>query len=136
MHEYSNSDIAVQWDAKKCIHSGVCIKNLYSVFNTKNKLWINVNGADAESIKQTIDKCPSGALSYTSENNSSEEQSQINAEISVSDKGPLLVKGNIKIIDIDGTETIKSKAFALCRCGSSSNKPYCDGTHNKINFTG
>ncbi|MCY7360593.1 MAG: CDGSH iron-sulfur domain-containing protein [Ignavibacteria bacterium] len=118
------------------MHSGVCIKNLNSVFNTKNKLWINVNGADAESIKQTIDKCPSGALSYTSENNSSKEQSQINAEISVSDKGPLLVKGNIKIIDIDGTETIISKAFALCRCGSSSNKPYCDGTHNKINFTG
>ncbi|MBV7530094.1 CDGSH iron-sulfur domain-containing protein [Chitinophaga sp. sic0106] len=48
--------------------------------------------------------------------------------------GPLLVYGNIVVKDAEGKETHKNKVTAFCRCGASSNKPYCDGTHVKINF--
>ncbi len=49
--------------------------------------------------------------------------------------GPNLIPGPVKLIDVDGKETlIDRKWVALCRCGQSSNKPLCDGTHSKVGF--
>ncbi|MBI4308482.1 MAG: CDGSH iron-sulfur domain-containing protein [Chloroflexi bacterium] len=49
--------------------------------------------------------------------------------------GPYLVKGPIKLVDVGGNEfEVKGEAIALCRCGGSKNKPFCDGTHKKVNF--
>lgn len=48
--------------------------------------------------------------------------------------GPYIVKGEFKIITKDGKENILTGTNALCRCGHSKNKPFCDGTHRKINF--
>lgn len=51
------------------------------------------------------------------------------------DNGPYLVKGPIQLIDIDGNEfKLDRETIALCRCGGSTNKPFCDGTHSKIGF--
>lgn len=55
-----------------------------------------------------------------------------NVKIQVAAGGPLLVNGTCTIVDKDGNETIKEGLTALCRCGHSSNKPYCDGAH-KVN---
>ena len=50
--------------------------------------------------------------------------------------GPYYVTGNVKLIDGTGREIEGvSEKMALCRCGESSNKPFCDGTHKKIGFT-
>lgn len=55
--------------------------------------------------------------------------------IQPSDNGPLLVRGPVKLIDPDGNELeVKGKNIALCRCGASDNKPFCDGSHNRIGF--
>ena len=43
--------------------------------------------------------------------------------------GPLRITGNIRILEADGTEIFAGDTVALCRCGSSANKPFCDGTH-------
>ena len=48
--------------------------------------------------------------------------------------GPLLVKGDIEILDSQGEVMEVSKQVALCRCGQSANKPFCDGTHGKAGF--
>jgi CDGSH-type Zn-finger protein len=56
--------------------------------------------------------------------------------IEVSENGPLLIYGNVLVKDALGHETKKNKVTAFCRCGQSGNKPYCDGTHNKIEFRG
>ncbi len=49
--------------------------------------------------------------------------------------GPYLVKGPIRIVDPDGKEfTVDRDTVALCRCGGSTTKPFCDGTHSKIGF--
>jgi uncharacterized Fe-S cluster protein YjdI len=63
--EYTNGEVTVVWQPRLCHHSGVCARNLNSVFQPKEKPWININGASTEEIKNTIDKCPSGALSYS-----------------------------------------------------------------------
>lgn len=50
--------------------------------------------------------------------------------------GPLLVRGAVDVLTGTGEEiTRHRKTIALCRCGASTIKPYCDGTHKLINFT-
>jgi uncharacterized Fe-S cluster protein YjdI len=134
MHEYKNKDITVNWDAKKCIHSAVCISKLPEVFNLKEKPWVNVDKADKEEIMKTIDNCPSGALSYKVQE-ASVEVNKDRSEIKLMKNGPILMKGAYTILHNDGTETIKEGSFSLCRCGGSSNKPFCDGSHRNIEFS-
>jgi CDGSH-type Zn-finger protein len=62
----------------------------------------------------------------------------VDAEVSITmcTNGPLLVRGEIPLVDPSG-ETIEQtrKTIALCRCGASTIKPFCDGTHKLINFS-
>lgn len=55
--------------------------------------------------------------------------------IKVANNGPLLVQGEFNLVDADGNQ-IPVKKAALCRCGGSIIKPFCDGTHSKIGFQG
>lgn len=49
--------------------------------------------------------------------------------------GPYLVDGEVDLFDSEGNKVgVDKSPFALCRCGASSNKPFCDGTHSKIGF--
>ena len=49
--------------------------------------------------------------------------------------GPLIIEGPVELFDTDGNKITVDKArLALCRCGDSSNKPFCDGTHSAIGF--
>jgi len=63
------------------------------------------------------------------------EQDQTETSIKPSDNGPYLVRGPVQLVDSEGNAwSTEGKNIALCRCGHSENKPFCDGTHNKINF--
>ena len=58
-------------------------------------------------------------------------------EIKTRENGPYRVQGPVRIIDADGNEfdlSDKGEVIALCRCGGSTTKPFCDGTHSKIGF--
>lgn len=56
-------------------------------------------------------------------------------EIRARENGPYLVSGPAVLVDADGNESeIQGKTVALCRCGGSANKPFCDGTHRKVEF--
>ena len=48
--------------------------------------------------------------------------------------GPLFVRGGIPIDDTEGVRYELRNRVTLCRCGASSNKPFCDGTHASIRF--
>jgi len=55
--------------------------------------------------------------------------------ITVRDNGPYLVRGPIELQDVDGNSfRVEREIIALCRCGGSTNKPFCDGTHSRIGF--
>jgi CDGSH-type Zn-finger protein len=56
--------------------------------------------------------------------------------ITPSDGGPYLVSGPVHLTDVDGREIPHPNQMALCRCGHSSNKPFCDSTHAIIDFDG
>jgi hypothetical protein len=79
---------------------------------------------------RAIDKCPSGALSY----DKSGEEKKSPAQIRIIEKGPIMVEGDCLLIDKEGKVIATKSPFALCRCGGSKNKPYCDGTHKILRF--
>jgi uncharacterized Fe-S cluster protein YjdI len=61
---YSNGEITIKWQAKKCEHAAVCVGTLPKVYNPKASPWIAIENATTEELKAQISKCPSGALSY------------------------------------------------------------------------
>jgi len=51
------------------------------------------------------------------------------------DNGNYMVRGPVELVDPEGNEyALPGETIFLCRCGGSANKPFCDGTHKKINF--
>ena len=58
-------------------------------------------------------------------------------KIHIKDNGPFLVEGPFTLCDADGKEfplSADKPAYALCRCGASENRPFCDGAHNRCGF--
>ena len=134
--EYSNGDFTVVWKPGICIHAEICAKTLPQVYNPDVRPWIKAENASVEELKAQIDQCPSGALSYYTQGEGTPEAEAQETMVEVKANGPLLVTGTLNITDAEGNTAIKTKKTAFCRCGASSNKPYCDGTHAKINFIG
>ena len=142
--KYTNNEVTVVWKPATCIHSTLCWKGLIEVFNPKEKPWIKMNGATTEKIIEQVKKCPSGALSYylNAEANADKLPDKVVAEaanimkIEVTANGPYLIKTECRIVHSDGREETKMGTVALCRCGASYNKPYCDGSHRKVGFEG
>jgi len=134
--EYSNGEVAVIWEAEKCIHSAICVKGLPKVFNPNARPWIAIDTASTDDVVSQIKQCPSGALSFYMNNESDKISQSLETKIEVLENGPLLVYGTLKVTHKDGNEEIKNKTTAFCRCGASQNKPYCDGEHVKNQFKG
>lgn len=133
--EYTRGDVTVVWKPAQCIHSKMCWKGLAEVFDPRRRPWVDMNAADTEAIVAQVEKCPSGALSYYRKTQMQEETSvTVDTVVEVSPNGPLLVYGNISLKDKQGNTVQKHKVTAFCRCGASANKPYCDGSHVKIEF--
>ncbi len=132
--EYSNGELSVVWKPNKCIHSGVCVQTLPKVYSPSEKPWIKADRATTEELKSQIANCPSGALSYRMEGQSTKDPAFLETKIEVKPNGPLLIYGSLNVFDKSGKLEVKNKTTAFCRCGSSSNKPYCDGTHVKVEF--
>jgi uncharacterized Fe-S cluster protein YjdI len=137
---YKKDDLIINWQPEKCIHSTKCwkgVEGLMSVFNPMEKPWIKPENESKERIIEQIKKCPSGALSYDLMNSNEPVRSNKSAStiVEVTQNGPLLVHGKIQVKHNDAIVE-KLQTTALCRCGASKNKPYCDGQHRAIGFEG
>lgn len=141
--KYTNDEVTVVWKPNTCIHSTLCWKGLIEVFNPKERPWIKMGGAITEKIIEQVRKCPSGALSYYLNSEAADKpfdkvvaESANIIKVEVTPNGPYLIKTECLIVHSDGREETKAGTVALCRCGGSANKPYCDGGHRKIGFEG
>jgi len=132
--EYTNDEITVVWQPKKCIHAGECVKALPQVYNPRERPWIKIENASTEELKAQVAKCPSGALSYYMNGEENQEAEEMETKVEVLENGPLLIYGTLKVTDKNGNTETKNKTTAFCRCGHSANKPYCDGSHIKVGF--
>ena len=135
--KYTNGEVTVVWKPNQCIHSTICFKGLSSVFDPQKRPWVTPEGGTTQQIVDQIKKCPSGALSYFMND---EAGSEVNVEaetiVETMPNGPLMVYGNVTVNDASRNLTKKNNVTAFCRCGSSGNKPFCDGSHKRIGFSG
>ncbi len=130
---YVGTTITIHDNRGICSHASVCADELESVFNADREPWVNPEGASLQSIIDVIKKCPSGALSYTIGGVEHRDEDRPPA-ITVSKNGPYCVVGRCELKDVIWGEGASQEHYALCRCGGSTNLPFCDGTHRNNNF--
>ena len=133
--EYTGKEITIVDNRGVCSHDQSCVNGLPSVFDRHRRPWINPDGATVKEIIVTIEKCPSGALSYKIGGQHHKDLDREPAII-VSRNGPLHVVGGIELKDDLESKPESEEHYTLCRCGQSKNKPFCDGTHLDIDFNG
>jgi uncharacterized Fe-S cluster protein YjdI len=132
--EYSSVGITVIWDATLCIHTGRCLRGLPAVFNLDQRPWVDVTAAPPDKIAAVIRTCPTDALRYRPGPALPEEQPDSPTTIEPRPNGPLFVRGLVRIVNQRGEVLGEETRVALCRCGASDNKPFCDNSHLRINF--
>lgn len=131
---YADKEIVVSYDALRCIHAAECVCGLPAVFDNDRRPWIQPDGASADAIAAVIAKCPSGALHFTRLNGGDAEAPPEHNSITVTPGGPLYVRGLVQLQSADGNVIVTDTRLALCRCGQSHNKPFCDNSHLGIAF--
>lgn len=138
--KYNTDEISVSYAPDICIHAAECVKGLPNVFDTHKKPWINIAGANPPEIIDVINRCPSGALKYelidleSNLETKNEESKMEKTKITVIPNGPLMIEGKLFVSKMSGENIKEGEKLFLCRCGHSSNKPFCDGTHKKAGF--
>jgi len=132
--DYQGADANIRWDGRLCIHVQECGRSADELFVGGRDPWGMPDAETSETVVDVVERCPTGALTYTRKDGGGSEVADKENRIMVANNGPLYVRGDLKIAgaadDMAGT---KFRA-ALCRCGQSQNKPFCDGAHEKAGF--
>lgn len=125
---YTGDDIDVTYDTARCIHAAECVRRLPAVFDTRKRPWVQPANASADEVAAVVERCPTGALHYVRQSGNQEAAPTTNT-IRLEANGPLYVRGDIEVVRPDGSTLIRDTRLALCRCGASQNKPFCDNSH-------
>jgi len=133
--EYGTDEIVVEWEPGLCYHSENCVRSLPQVFDRDRRPWVKADAATADEVEAAVARCPSGAL-RTRRVGAAPAKREQPLELRASAGGPLLVSGGVRVVASDGSVLYEGEKAALCRCGGSGNKPFCDGTHKTIGFKG
>ena len=135
VHTYSGDRIEVSYDVNRCIHARECVRGLPAVFDPDKRPWIEPDNADVDDLVDVIVECPTGALQFDRTDDGPEERVSGTNVVTVWPDGPLYLRGDIEIVTPDETTVLEDTRVALCRCGASENKPFCDGSHDEIGFS-
>ncbi len=128
LRTYSSDSIDVHYDVARCIHAEECVRGLRAVFDPTRRPWIDPEQAEAGAIASVIHRCPTGALHYT-RRDGGEESVPTENTATVTPAGPLYLRGDVALVTEDGSVLLRDTRVALCRCGLSAHKPFCDNRH-------
>ena len=133
--EYKGDTQTVTWDRRLCIHVGECGRAKGDLFVTGRDPWCDPNLSDQDDIEAVVARCPTGALAVKDAYGAllTEAAPQDN-EVHVSNDGPLYVSGALSVDGASDDMHSVSRRAALCRCGASKNKPFCDNSHREAGF--
>ncbi|MCR9270726.1 MAG: CDGSH iron-sulfur domain-containing protein [Hyphomonadaceae bacterium] len=132
--EYKGTSETVSWDRRLCIHVGECGRAKGDLFETGRDPWCDPDLADRANTQDVIARCPTGALALHDENGLLVEPAPADNQVHVSNDGPLYVIGDLKVDGASDDMHSVTRRVALCRCGASKNKPFCDNSHRDIGF--
>lgn len=128
---YETEAIRVHWDSSRCIHTGICLRTLPSVFNLRRRPWVELQGAGADAAADAVARCPTGALRYQRLDGAEGERPQRPTVVWPVEDGPLLMVGDLDVRGPDGEPITHETRLTLCRCGLSHNQPFCDNSHRR-----
>jgi CDGSH-type Zn-finger protein/uncharacterized Fe-S cluster protein YjdI len=131
---YETEAIRVHWDSSRCIHTGICLNRLPSVFDVRARPWVDLDGADADAVAETVSRCPTGALRYERLDDAEQEQPSRPTVVLPIEDGPLLIAGDLDVKTPEGHRITRENRLTLCRCGMSRNQPFCDNSHLRRNW--
>lgn len=129
--EYCTQEIVVSFDPDLCTHVAICLRELPEVFDRGRRPWINPDQASPERIAEVIMRCPTGALRFERRDGGPQEPIPEETTVTIDPAGPMFLRGNLVIKDESGEIIARGTRFALCRCGSSGNHPFCDASHKR-----
>jgi uncharacterized Fe-S cluster protein YjdI len=158
--KYSNDEITVYWKPPACIHASYCYRELIEVFDPGRRPWVDMKGAESEKIIETVNMCPTEALTWKwneesknqsvgidqsnhikfrrpellTNNGSAPEENTLSVKIMVD--GPIVIKGDFNLAYSGNSKDFREGLVSICRCGKSDHQPFCDGQHRKTGFTG
>ncbi|MBI5929997.1 MAG: CDGSH iron-sulfur domain-containing protein [Chloroflexi bacterium] len=135
IRDYQGEGITVQYELKRCIHAEKCVHGLPTVFMRNVHPWIQPEHATADELAAVIEQCPTGALHYQRTDDGPPEAIPQENTIRMDPNGPLHVRGNVEIVSSTGSLILNDTRVALCRCGASQFKPFCDNSHIAAGFT-
>lgn len=123
------------YDDNRCAFARLCHRRA-------GDAWAMTRGAesDEQEIVASSWHCPAGRLEHRDTDTGEVYEQSFDPSIVILEdpekhvSGPLFVRGGIPLIGADGHEYEKRNRYALCRCGASSNKPFCDAEHARIGF--
>ena len=154
---YEGKGVTVTYDPNLCEHAAECVRGLPKVFDTSRRKWIDPDAAEPQRVIEVVGRCPTGALQVEggeksesasgerpagAEDTAANDQRTENEESTMSERnqvqiaanGPAIVSGTVKVATAAGEIVEEGSRVALCRCGESSNKPFCDGSHKDCGF--
>jgi len=131
---YRGESINVTYSIRRCIHAEECVNRLGEVFDNHKSPWIQPDQATPGQIADTISQCPTGALHYQRLDGGPIEEVPAVNTIVLQEDGPVYLSGNLVVKNAEGEQVYSDTRLALCRCGESENKPFCDNAHLKIKF--
>lgn len=133
---YDSPRLELADNPEYCAHARFCM--------AKGTVWeLTENSDDPEAAELAIREtfhCPSGRLKIINKEQKRFLEPDLSPSVGLIEdpqmecSGPLWVRGGIPIEDTDGKPFETRNRVTLCRCGTSGNKPFCDGTHIRIKF--
>jgi len=131
---YEGKGITILYEDRLCMSASECNRADGGLFMRGRNPWCTPDCMSPEAAAEIVRRCPSGALSYIIKDGGPQEAPEQRNVAVVSNNGPLYFKGDLKIDGAEkGMEGTKCRA-ALCRCGRSAQKPFCDDAHEKPLF--
>ena len=132
--DYPGAAADVHWDGRLCIHISECGRAKNDLFVAGRQPWCQPDLVSPDEVADVVSRCPSGALTYERKDGGPEESAESENVVTVMYNGPLYVRGDL---EVDGAASDMSGVryrAALCRCGQSKNKPFCDNSHEAAGF--
>ena len=127
--KYKGKNIVVSFISDRCTHVAACLRGAPEVFNSRRQPWVDPDAAPPDRVADVILRCPTGALHFERLDGGPEESIPDENTVILNEDGPLYLRGNIEIQSKDGDVLLQDTRIALCRCGFSRHKPFCDNFH-------
>lgn len=133
VYDFPGSAITVRWDGRLCIHIAECGQSADELFEGGRDPWCIPDKCSKGEVREVVERCPSGALTYL-DKDGTPEMPQVENVATVANRGPLYVSGDLDLEGAPADMPGVRYRVALCRCGQSANKPFCDNSHLEAGF--